>query len=153
MFDIITIADLIPAEHRQSGLEHYYRRDKGWNDIEQAWADDEFAVDPTKINLYTGKTGIDGDTFKNVYLMDKHAMLNERAHRRFGLEYDQAEELMKTSPQLVGELRLIHMCSQSDGACAMIFTHEKRARKVCKLSLIHISSPRDRTRSRMPSSA
>ena len=65
-------------------------------------------------------------------LMDKHAMLNERAHRRFGLEYEQAEDLMKTSPQLVGELRLIHMCSQSDGACAMIFTHEQRARKICK---------------------
>ncbi len=80
-FDIITIADLIPAEHRQSGLEHYYRRDKGWNDIEQAWADDEFAVDPTKINLYTGKTGIDGDTFKNVYLMDKHAIQINKTSR------------------------------------------------------------------------
>lgn len=80
-FDIITIADLIPAEHRQSGLEHYYRKDKGWNDIEKAWAEDEFAVDPTKINLYTGKTGIDGDTFKNVYLMDKHAIQINKTSR------------------------------------------------------------------------
>ena len=80
-FDIITIADLIPAEHRQSGLEHYYRKDKGWNDIEKALAEDEFAVDPTKINLYTGKTGIDGDTFKNVYLMDKHAIQINKTSR------------------------------------------------------------------------
>ncbi|MBN2284345.1 MAG: thiolase family protein [Deltaproteobacteria bacterium] len=65
-------------------------------------------------------------------LMDKHACLNPRAHRRFGLEYDQLEELMNTSPQLVGELRLIHMCSQSDGACVMIFAAEKKAKKFSK---------------------
>jgi arginine decarboxylase len=71
-FDIITVEDLVPARYRASGLKEYYAKDKGWNRIEQAWADDEFAVDPTKINLYTGKTGVDGDTFKNRYLMDKH---------------------------------------------------------------------------------
>lgn len=69
---------------------------------------------------------------KHRIMMDKHAMLNERAHRRLGLEYDQLENLMTTSPPLIGDLRLIHMCSQSDGACAMIFTHEKRAKKISK---------------------
>ena len=28
-------------------------------------------LDPTKINLYIGRTGIDGDTFKKKYLMDQ----------------------------------------------------------------------------------
>lgn len=65
-------------------------------------------------------------------MMDKHACLNPRAHRRFGLEYDQLEDLMNTSPKLVGELRLIHMCSQSDGACVMIFASEEKAKKMCK---------------------
>jgi acetyl-CoA C-acetyltransferase len=65
-------------------------------------------------------------------LMDKHACLNPRAHRRFGLEYDQLEDLMNTSPKLVGELRLIHMCSQSDGACVMIFASEEKAKAICK---------------------
>jgi acetyl-CoA C-acetyltransferase len=63
-------------------------------------------------------------------MMDKHACLNPRAHRRLGLEYDQMESLMTTSPQLVGELRLIHMCSQSDGACAMIFASEEKAKEL-----------------------
>lgn len=80
-FDIITISDLVPKEHRQSGLDSYYRRDHGWNAIEKAWAEDEFAVDPTKINLYTGKTGIDGDTFKNRYLMDKHQIQVNKTSR------------------------------------------------------------------------
>ncbi|HPQ45149.1 MAG TPA: hypothetical protein PKZ42_13085 [Syntrophales bacterium] len=65
-------------------------------------------------------------------MMDKHACLNPRAHRRFGLDYDQIDDLMNTSPQLVGELRLIHMCSQSDGACVMIFASEEKAKKLCK---------------------
>lgn len=64
--------------------------------------------------------------------MDKHAALNPRAHRSFGLEYDQIEDLMNNSPQLVGELRLIHMCSQSDGACAMIFASEEKAKQLSK---------------------
>ncbi len=65
-------------------------------------------------------------------MMDKHASLNPRAHRRFGLEYEQMEDLIKNSPPLVGELRLIHMCSQSDGACAMILASEERAKKFSK---------------------
>ncbi|MFZ1659935.1 MAG: aminotransferase class I/II-fold pyridoxal phosphate-dependent enzyme [Flavobacteriales bacterium] len=71
-FDIVTVEDMVPAQYRPSGLKEYYSKEKGWNRIEDAWANDEFAVDPTKINLYTGKTGVDGDTFKNQYLMDKH---------------------------------------------------------------------------------
>lgn len=67
---------------------------------------------------------------KHRIMIDKHATLNPRAHRRFGLEYEQLEDLMQTSPAIVGELRLIHMCSQSDGACVMIFASEERA-KTC----------------------
>ncbi|MCP4690675.1 MAG: thiolase domain-containing protein, partial [Desulfobacterales bacterium] len=63
-------------------------------------------------------------------LMDKHAMNNKKAHRRLGLEYDQGAELAVNSPALVGELRMIHMCSQSDGACAMIFVSEEKAREM-----------------------
>jgi len=63
-------------------------------------------------------------------MMDRHAMLNPRAHRRFGLKYEQMEELMESSPQLVGELRLIHMCSQSDGACAILFAAEDVAKEI-----------------------
>jgi acetyl-CoA C-acetyltransferase len=62
-------------------------------------------------------------------MMDKNAMGNTYAHRRLGIEYEQMEDLMRNSPKLTGELRLIHMCSQSDGACAMIFTSEDKAIK------------------------
>jgi len=64
--------------------------------------------------------------------MDKHAMKNKKAHRRFDLQFDQGDELAESSPALVGELRMIHMCSQSDGACVMIFASEEKAKNLCK---------------------
>ncbi len=80
-FDVVTLEDLVPAKFRPSGLREYYTKEKGWNRIEEAWANDEFTVDPTKINLYTGKTGVDGDTFKNRYLMDKHQIQVNKTSR------------------------------------------------------------------------
>jgi acetyl-CoA C-acetyltransferase len=71
-------------------------------------------------------------SIKYRILMDMNAMKNPRAHRRLGLTLDQADDLMANSPALVGELRMIHMCSQSDGACAVIVASEDRARELCQ---------------------
>lgn len=70
-FDVLTVGDFIPKEYRESGLSEYYHKKEGWNRMEEAWEKDEFVLDPTKITLHIGRTGLDGDTFKNKYLMDK----------------------------------------------------------------------------------
>ena len=70
-FKVLTVKDFIPAEYRQTDLVEYFARDKGWNRMETAWEEDEFVLDPTKITLHIGRTGVDGDTFKNEFLMDK----------------------------------------------------------------------------------
>jgi arginine decarboxylase len=70
-FDVLTVHDFIPDEYRKTGLTEYYDKQKGWNRMEEAWEQDEFVLDPTKVTLYIGRTGVDGDTFKNKYLMDK----------------------------------------------------------------------------------
>lgn len=70
-FDVLTVSDFIPKELRKSGLSEYYTSKEGWNRMETAWEKDEFVLDPTKITLHIGRTGVDGDTFKNKYLMDK----------------------------------------------------------------------------------
>ena len=49
--------------------------------MEEAWADDEFVVDPTRITVHIGKTGIDGNTFKDKYLMDKHGIQINKTSR------------------------------------------------------------------------
>lgn len=70
-FRILTSKDLIPEPYRVSGLEKYYSKNKGWSRMDTSWQHDEFVLDPTKITLSIGATGVDGDTFKNEYLMDK----------------------------------------------------------------------------------
>lgn len=70
-FDVLTVRDFIPDKYRQTGLTEYYCREAGWNRMELPWERDEFVLDPTKITLHIGRTGVDGDTFKNKYLMDK----------------------------------------------------------------------------------
>ena len=70
-FEVLTVSDLIPSEFRQTGLTEYYDAKHGWNRMEDAWEQDEFVLDPTKITLHVGHAGTDGDTFKNKYLMDK----------------------------------------------------------------------------------
>ncbi|GGD98617.1 aminotransferase class I/II-fold pyridoxal phosphate-dependent enzyme [Planktosalinus lacus] len=70
-FDVLTISDFIPEAYRESGLSEYYNKKNGWNSMDNAWENDEFVLDPTKITLHIGNTGVDGDTFKNKYLMDK----------------------------------------------------------------------------------
>lgn len=70
-FDVLSGTELIPDVNRESGLEEFYTPAKGWSRMEEAWKTDEFVLDPTKITLSIGRTGVDGDTFKNVYLMNK----------------------------------------------------------------------------------
>ncbi|MEZ4777254.1 MAG: aminotransferase class I/II-fold pyridoxal phosphate-dependent enzyme [Bacteroidia bacterium] len=70
-FDVLTVHDFIPDKYRKTGLKEYYDKSKGWSRMEDAWEKDEFVLDPTKVTLHIGRTGLDGDTFKNKYLMDK----------------------------------------------------------------------------------
>ena len=81
--------------------------------------------------------------------MDQHAVLNPNSHRSFGLDYDQIDDLMENSPKLVGELRLIHMCSQSDGACVLILASEEKAKELSNKPVVwvrdHITVHREET--------
>ena len=70
-FVVLTVQDFIPSQYRKTGIKEYYDKNDGWNRMEDAWQLDEFVLDPTKITLAVGRTGVDGDTFKNKYLMDK----------------------------------------------------------------------------------
>jgi arginine decarboxylase len=80
-FDILTVHDFIPDKYRQTDLIKYYTKNEGWNQMDEAWEKDEFVLDPTKITLYIGRTGVDGDTFKNKYLMDKFSIQINKTSR------------------------------------------------------------------------
>ncbi len=80
-FQVLTNRDMIPSEYRQSGIETFYDPLTGWNKMEEAWAHDEFVVDPSRITMAIGRTGIDGDTFKNEYLMNQYGIQINKTSR------------------------------------------------------------------------
>jgi len=80
-FRFLRVSDVVPSEFRQSAVQSYYNAETGWNNLEVAWASDEFALDPTRATLSIGDTGLDGDTFKNKELMDKYGIQINKTSR------------------------------------------------------------------------
>src|SRR3990172_11569354 len=57
---------MIPAEFRASGLKDYGPPHSNWKESIEAWNEDEFALDPTRLTLVCGSAGFDGTEFKNL---------------------------------------------------------------------------------------
>jgi len=80
-FRVLVSKDIVPEAHRSSGVENYYDSEKGWSRMEDAWQEDEFVIDLTRVTLHVGRTGVDGDTFKNEYLMNKFGIQINKTSR------------------------------------------------------------------------
>ncbi|MEZ5733699.1 MAG: ornithine decarboxylase [Paracoccaceae bacterium] len=80
-FKVLTAGDMIPEQHRESGVTSYYDPEQGWTDIWDCWEKDEFVLDATRITLAVGGTGWDGDTFKTDILMDKYGIQINKTSR------------------------------------------------------------------------
>jgi arginine decarboxylase len=78
-FRVLTAHDLIPAEHREVGRPMPLR--DGLTSMWQAWANDEFVVDPSRITIEISRTGVDGDTFKHEHLMDRYGIQVNKTSR------------------------------------------------------------------------
>jgi len=83
-FKTLRPADMIPAEHRPSGLDFYFDNEHGWGQLDRAYRMDEFTLDPTRVTLYIGETGMDGDTFR-LLLMDKYDIQINKTSRNTAL--------------------------------------------------------------------
>ena len=80
-FKVLTAGDMIPEEHRESGIQSYYDSTLGWSDFFESWEKDEFVLDATRVTLAVGATGWDGDTFKTKILMDKYGIQINKTSR------------------------------------------------------------------------
>ena len=80
-FKVLTAGDMIPEEHRESGVTSYYDPHQGWTDIWDCWEKDEFVLDATRVTVAVGGTGWDGDTFKTKILMDKYGIQINKTSR------------------------------------------------------------------------
>ena len=71
-FRILDEADLVPEQYRASRVRSYRQVSQGglegWN---EAWKSDEFVLDPTRVTLFVGKTGMNGYDFREKILMER----------------------------------------------------------------------------------
>src|SRR3984957_12581822 len=71
-FRILDESDLVPEEFRASAVSSYREVRQGalaeWN---EAWRSDQFVLDPTRVTLYVGQTGMNGYDFREKILMDR----------------------------------------------------------------------------------
>ena len=65
-FRVATPEEMIPAEFRASGIKDYGPPQSNWKEAIEAWNEDEFALDPTRLTLICGSAGFDGTEFKNL---------------------------------------------------------------------------------------
>jgi arginine decarboxylase len=75
----LTTADLIPDEYRPTGIDEPLR--SGLASWVQAWETDEFVLDPSRVTIYIGATGIEADTFKRKHLMDRYGVQINKTSR------------------------------------------------------------------------
>lgn len=78
-FRILSTADLVPGHYRETSYENPLQ--EGLAAMDEAWRKDEFVVDPSRLTLYIGLTGIDGDTFKHTHLMDRFGIQINKTSR------------------------------------------------------------------------
>ncbi len=109
-FRVLGPRDMIPEEHRPSGLHYYYQAGQGWAEMTRTWCSDEFALDPTRITLHVGRTGMDGDEFKRL-LMDRFSIQVNKTSRNtvlflihIGTTSATVAHLMKALTRLAREL-------------------------------------------------
>lgn len=71
-FRILDEDDLVPDRFRTSTVSSYRQVRQGalaeWN---EAWRSDEFVLDPTRVTLFVGKTGMNGYDFREKILMEQ----------------------------------------------------------------------------------
>ena len=79
VFKVLTTHDLVPEEFRETNRPMPHR--DGLATMWQAWADDEFVVDPSRITIEISRTGVDGDTFKHEHLMDRYGIQVNKTSR------------------------------------------------------------------------
>ncbi|MCS6806836.1 MAG: thiolase family protein [Acidobacteriota bacterium] len=79
-------------------------------------------------NLYMTTYGLSQEHFAKAAVMArKNAQNNPHAH----LKHDLTVEMVLNSPMIAYPIHYLDMCPTSDGACAVIFASEDRARRLC----------------------
>ena len=133
----LTTADLIPAEYRQSGIDQPLR--SGLPNMVRAWENDEFVLDPSRVTLYIGSTGIDGDAFKRSHLMDKYGVQINKTSRNTVLFMTTIGTTRSSVAYLIEVL--VALARELDGQVADMSPTEREAHERAVLRLTAPAAP------------
>ena len=76
-FRILTPAEMVPAEYRESGIDDYVKSAGIRAQIIDSWRRDEIALDPTRLTLVCGTAGYDGTAFKALLAEQYDIQINK----------------------------------------------------------------------------
>jgi arginine decarboxylase len=113
----LSTAEMIPEQFRPAAIDQPLR--SGLRNMATVWERDEFVLDPTRVTLYVGATGIEGDTFKREELMDRYGVQINKTSRNtvlfmtnIGTTRSSVAYLVEVLVKLADELddRITDMC-------------------------------------------
>lgn len=105
-FRALSPAEMVPAKYRPSGLERYYDAVNGVGPLEGAWLNDEFVLDPTRVTVHVGRTGLDGDQFRNLLMSEYGIHINKTSRNtvlfliHIGMTRGTIAQLLKTLSEI-----------------------------------------------------
>jgi arginine decarboxylase len=123
-FRFLDPVDLIPAKYRQSGLEKYNSPGVTWKDVVDAWEEDEFALDPTRLTLVCGTAGYDGTELKGI-LADKYEIQINKTSRNTVLFQSNINNSHSATAYLIETL--VKLSRQIDNRLARASASERAA--------------------------
>jgi arginine decarboxylase len=84
-FRVLDPAEMIPAEYRPSGFASF-TEGATWVEAQQAFREDEFVLDPTRLTLVCGTAGFDGTQFKGLLAAEYEIQLNKTSRNSILLQ-------------------------------------------------------------------
>jgi arginine decarboxylase len=123
-FRFLDPVDLIPAKYRQSGFEKYNSPGVTWKTVTDAWEEDEFVLDPTRLTLVCGTAGYDGTEFKGL-LADKYEIQVNKTSRNTVLFQSNINNSRSATAYLIETL--VKLSRQLDNRLARASAAERAA--------------------------
>ncbi len=105
-FRILTPAEMVPENYRTRPINEYTDLDVSWTDVVDAWDEDEFVLDPTRLTLVCGTAGFAGTSFKNE-LMDKYDIQLNKTSRNSVLFQSNINNTRSATSYLISTLAQI----------------------------------------------
>lgn len=113
-FRVLGPNDMVPSEYRSSDVEGSDNPSNAWELQQASWRTDEFVLDPTRLTIDVGRTGMDGDTFKNMLIDRFDIQINKTSRNsvlfmiHIGMTRGMIAHLVKILTQIARELSESH---------------------------------------------